>query len=119
MEQVRIKFDYEKYLNLARQADNVIISDGLSKHLIKRNHENMLRYIPQLSEILNQPDFIGRNPKQPESSFECIKVLDDNVLVAVKLDVKSDYYFVASMYDVTDDKLRHMEENGRVIRLTN
>lgn len=74
----------------------------------------MMKYIPDITDILNAPDYIGQNKNVKTESFEVIKVLADNVLVAVKLDKKNNYFFVASVYNVTDSKLNHMKRNGRI-----
>lgn len=74
----------------------------------------MIKYILDVADILNAPDYIGQNKNVESESFEAIKVLADNVLVAVKLDKKNDYFFVASIYDITDSKLNHMKRNGRI-----
>lgn len=115
MKEISVNFDFSKFVNLAIPLDNVVVSDGLKKHLINSNHAHMVKYLPQLNTLLNAPDYIGRNPKQPNSSLEAITVLDDNILVAVKLDEKKGRYFVASVYDVTDSKLSHMVDNGRIV----
>lgn len=43
-----------------------------------------------------------------------MKILDDNLLVAVKLDYRNSYFYVASFYDITDSKLKRMIESGRL-----
>ncbi|WP_341433815.1 hypothetical protein, partial [Mesomycoplasma ovipneumoniae] len=56
----------------------------------------------------------GKNPREEGISLEYLKVLDDNVLVAVKLDNKNNYFYVASVYEVTDAKLKSMLNSGRI-----
>ena len=114
MDKIKINIDYKNLVGLAKEVDAVNVSNGLEKHLKGRRHEKMIPYLEKLDYLLNHPDYVGKNPKQPDTSFECIKVIDENVLVAVKLDKKRDYYFVASVYDVTQGKLDHMIESGRV-----
>ncbi|MBR7926928.1 hypothetical protein KBI51_01910 [Aerococcaceae bacterium zg-ZUI334] len=116
MKEIIVKTKYEKLVGLPIEVDKVSVSDGLIKHIQKR-HPNMIRYIDDIGYILNNPDYLGFNANQPSDSFECIKVLSDNVLVAVKLDSKNGYYYVASIYDVKDSKLAHMVRNGRLIRI--
>lgn len=74
----------------------------------------MVKYTPDVADSLDDPDCIGQNKNVKSESFEVIKVLDDNVLVAVTLDKKNDCYFVASVYDIADAKLSHVKKNGRI-----
>lgn len=46
--------------------------------------------------------------------FEVIKVWADNALVTVKLDMRHDYFYVASVYDTNASKLEHMKQTGRI-----
>lgn len=117
---IKINQDIKRSLGIDVQTEDIRISEkNLAKHMTKSHHENMLEYIPEVSDILDQPDYIGQNRNVKSTSFECIKVLEDNVLVAVKLDRKGDYFYVASMYEVTDAKLGRMIENGRVKKFDN
>lgn len=86
-------------------------SSGLIKH-IKSKHPNCLQYIPNIPTIISSPDYIGMNPNHPDS-FELIKNLGNNVLLAIKLDSSNNYYFVASLYEITNQKLKHNLSNGR------
>lgn len=115
--------NYSLQIDLKIKTDLEIVSDveiievsesNLSKHMEKRNHEDMIKYIPNIPEILSHPDFVGKNRNINGTSFECIKILEDNVLVAVKLDKKNNKFYVASLYDVTDSKLERMLQNGRI-----
>ncbi|WP_195854837.1 PBECR2 nuclease fold domain-containing protein [Aerococcus mictus] len=97
---------------------NVYMSKGLITHLKKRNHHNVLKYVDYVSSFIEDPDYIGNNPKVP-NSFECIKILDENILVAVKLDKKGDYFYIASMYEITDAKLHRNIKSGRLKKIDN
>lgn len=116
MKKIDVSINYEKIVGLKQPIDEVYIADGVKTH-IRRRHPGMLKYINQIEEIINKPDYYGYNEKQPRNSFECIKRLDENVLVAIKFDRKGEYYFVASMYEITDGKLAHMLQNGRIIKI--
>lgn len=94
--------------------DILVNEANLEKHMLKSRHHNMVKYIPEVASILATPDYVGQNNNVKSDSFEVIKVLEDNVLVAVKLDRQRDYFYVASVYDVTDSKLEHMKNNGRI-----
>jgi hypothetical protein len=114
---------YSLQIDLKIKTDLEIVSDveiievsesNLSKHMKKRNHKDMIKYIPNIPEILSHPNFVGKNRNGHGTSFECIKTLEDNVLVAVKLDQKNNKFYVASLYDVKDSKLERMLQNGRI-----
>lgn len=112
---VKINPNIKKIVGLETDSSTIVIhEENLKKHMLKSRHQNMVKYISNVSDILNNPDYVGQNRHIKTDSFEVIKVLDDNVLVAVKLDKKNDYFFVASVYDVTDSKLNHMKKNGRI-----
>ena len=105
--------------NLANAPRKLKVSEeSLQKHMFKRHHEKCLTYINKIPEIIENPDFVGRNKKISTRSFECIKrYRADNILVAVKLEKRGEYYYVASMYEVTDAKLNRMEQSNRVKRI--
>lgn len=42
------------------------------------------------------------------------KVLDENILLAIKLDKKQDYLYVASLYDVNTSKIERRLSGGRL-----
>ncbi|MFH0402093.1 PBECR2 nuclease fold domain-containing protein [Streptococcus sp. A23] len=112
---VRISQKIKEIVGLETSATDILIhEENLEKHMLKSRHQNMIKYIPDITDILNAPDYIGQNKNVKTESFEVIKVLADNVLVAVKLDKKNNYFFVASVYDVTNSKLNHMKRNGRI-----
>ncbi|RRR54240.1 hypothetical protein EI998_02885 [Streptococcus suis] len=112
---VKISQKIKEIVGLETSATDILIhEENLEKHMLKSRHQNMIKYIPDITDILNAPDYIGQNKNVKTESFEVIKVLADNVLVAVKLDKKNNYFFVASVYDVTNSKLNHMKRNGRI-----
>lgn len=92
--------------------------ENLLKHMMKSNHENCVKYVDKIKDIISNPDYIGRNTNVSGKSVEIIKLYVDNVLLAIKYDSKLDYYYIASLYDVTDSKLKHMINNNRVRKLT-
>ena len=40
--------------------------ENLKKHLKKRNHDNMIKYLSRISELLENPTYIGINPREKE-----------------------------------------------------
>lgn len=91
---------------------DIVQSTGLEKHILKR-HPNYIEYMDKIPEILLIPDYIGHNPKEPES-IELVKVYEDNIQIAVKLDSTNDYYYVASLYEISNKKLSERLHSGRL-----
>lgn len=87
-------------------------SAGLAVHIIKR-HPNELGNLSSVSAIIAAPDYIGKNPKEPDS-IELVKVLSANVMVCVKLDTKEGYLYVASVYEISQGKLQNRLNSGRL-----
>lgn len=94
----------------------IFMSEGFGVHIQKR-HPGYMKYIDQVPEIITSPDYIGRNPKEPDS-IELVKVFDENILLAIKLDKKRDYLYVASLYDVNSSKIERRLSGGRLKKYT-
>ena len=92
----------------------IVMSGGLKKHIAK-NHPDCLQYMPDIREIITSPDYVGHNPKEPDS-VEYVKQLGANLLVAVKLDAKNNRMYVASLYDISPAKLSKRIASGRLVR---
>lgn len=108
----KYKEEFNKQLNINLPIDNIYQSDGLTIH-IKKRHPGFEKYISDIPDIINSPDYIGVNPKEADS-VELIKLLDDNILVAVKLDKNDNRLFVASLYNVSNAKLQNRLNSGRI-----
>ena len=106
---------YDGLLGVCLPKLNIVQSEGLEKHISKR-HPSCLRYISKISEIISSPDYIGINPKE-SSSFELIKQYDDNVLVGIKLDIKNNYYYVATLHDIKQSKINNRLFSGRLKKI--
>lgn len=104
---------FNEKLNLTLPCTDIVQSDGLIIHIQKR-HPGYESYLQQLSVIIRQPDYIGKNPREPDS-IELVKILDENILVAVKLDKKNASLYVASLYPIKEGTLQHRLRNGRLI----
>ena len=61
-------------------------SKGLPAHMLKSKHQNCLKYIDYIPDIIENPDYVGVNPNEKEnSSLELIKRYKDNILIGIKL----------------------------------
>ena len=120
MKQVgRIKSEYFRILKLDDSIDIVKVNiENLRKHLEKRNHDNMIKYLSRISELLENPDYIGINPREKGRSIEYVIQLDENVLIGIKLDYKNEYFYIATMHEISELKLNQRIKNGRLKSLT-
>ena len=50
--------------------------------------------------------------------FEMVKCYKENIFITIKLDVKKNQYFVATMFDIKKGKLDSYVESGRLIKIT-
>lgn len=87
-------------------------SVGLRVHIMKR-HPDEIDNIGLVPAIISQPDYIGKNPNEP-NSIELVKALGANVMVCIKLDVNDGYLFVASVFEISESKLRRRLNSGRL-----
>lgn len=94
----------------------IFMSDGFAVHIRKR-HPGYEKYIERIPEIISDPDYIGRNPTEPDS-VELVKVFDENIQLAIKLDTKNGYLYVASLYDVKQSKIDRRLAGGRLKQFT-
>lgn len=105
----------KKILGIKATASNILIaSDGLRKHLIKRHHEIALKHFEDIAKIIDNPDYVGINPREKGTSLEYVKKIEDNMLVAIKLAKSEDYFYVASMYEITEAKKQRNIKNNRL-----
>lgn len=107
--------DVKKMLSINSDVNEILIHyDNFEKHLIKRNHQNMISHIPKISQYLKNPDYVGINPREKGVSLEYIVQVEPNILIAVKLDSKNGYFYVATMHEISQLKLTQRIRNGRL-----
>lgn len=107
----------KELLNIETNTSKIMKSDGFEIHLRKRKHDNMFIYLKYIQEIISNPDYVGMNPREKGTSLEFIKILDDNILLAIKLDTKKDYFYLATMHEISALKLEQRLKNGRLKKL--
>ena len=103
---------YDDILGCILPKLKIVQSVGLEKHISKR-HTTCLKYLDKINEIILTPDYVGINPKE-SGSFELIKQYGDNVLVGIKLDIKNNYYYVATLHDIKQSKIDNRLFSGRL-----
>ncbi len=104
------------YLRHDFNYDTIYQSTGLKKHIAKR-HPDCLLYLDDLPSIISSPDYIGVNPNENTKNFELVKTISQNIQVGIKLDIKNDYLYVATLHTITEGKLQHGLSNGRLKKI--
>lgn len=89
-------------------------SQGLEVHVRKR-HPDDVGCLPDIPAIIAAPDYVGKHPTE-ENSIELVKRVKENLMVCVKLDSKDDYFYVASVFKISDGKLQNRINSGRLKR---
>lgn len=114
----KVTVEIKRILKISTDVETIRYNEAnFIKHLIKRNHRNMLKYLPMIEDFLKNPDFIGVNPREKGISLEFVKQSDDNVLIGVKLDIKNGYFYLATMHEISNLKLNQRLSNGRLIKI--
>ncbi len=103
---------FNKLLDINLPCGTIYQSAGLQKHILNR-HPDCLKYLDSISQIIEQPDYIGRNPHEPDS-IELVKKFDSHILVGIKLDFSNHYLYVASLYKINDNKVNRRLHSGRL-----
>lgn len=112
---MKISCEIKEMFKVEIDNDRIIYSrEGLYKHILKRNHDDVIKYFDNLENIVNNPDYVGMSSRNNLPSFEYVKCYDDNVLVAVRLNKKKGFFYIASMYIITDSKLESRIRSGRL-----
>lgn len=73
-----------------------------------------MQYIELIPQIIASPDYIGVNPNEKNVSLELVKCISNNIQIGIKLDTKDNYLYVATLHTITDSKLKHGIQNGRL-----
>ena len=87
-------------------------SHGLKKHIQKR-HPAEIYLLDYVEKIIKNPDYIGRHPKEPDS-VELVKVIEKNIMVCIKLDCANEYFYVSSVFSISNAKLNNRIHAGRL-----
>lgn len=72
--------EVKEIFNIIIEASDIKVNkEGLRSHMLKRHHNDVIHHIEDLELILDNPDFVGVNPREKDASFEYVKRFDDNV----------------------------------------
>ena len=106
---------FNDILNINLPCGDILQSAGLIVH-VKKRHPDYVDYLENVSEIIMYPDYIGVNPHEG-NSIELVKCFDENIQIGIKLDIKNNYLYVSTLFDVKESKIKAREASGRLKRV--
>ena len=110
-----VKDSIKELLGLETELSEIEYSKhGLKRHLEKRKHYDVLKYIDNIREIIEDPDYVGINTNGNKLALEYVKCYKKNILLALKVNKTKDKFFVVSMYSINDFKLNSRKFSGRL-----
>jgi len=105
---------FNEILELSLDEQSIYQADGLKTH-IERRHPECLGYLDLIPQIIQNPDFIGVNPREKSGeSVELIKRFDSNILIGIKLDTKNKYLYVATLHEIRESRIERQLHSGRL-----
>lgn len=104
--------EYDILLGITLPQYDIYISAGLETH-IRSRHQNCLPYLANIKDIIEHPDYVGKNPSEPDS-IELVKVYSDNIQIGIKLDLSHGYLYVATLFDIKQGKINRRLHSGRL-----
>ncbi|SEU08193.1 hypothetical protein SAMN05443270_3007 [Lacrimispora sphenoides] len=105
---------YNDLLNIQLESLNIYRSKGLPAHMVKRKHYKSLKYIDFIPDIIENPDYVGVNPNESQTSIEIIKRYKDNIMIGIKLDIEGNYLYVSTVHDIQESKIERRLHSGRI-----
>lgn len=98
-------------LNL-EQEKNIFLFENQKSHFEKHRDEfeDLEKVVEEIPNIISNPDYVGLHNNK--NSVRYIKRLDNNVLVAVRLNNKNAN--VRTLYKITDDKIKKYLELDKI-----
>jgi hypothetical protein len=110
-----VKDSIKELLGLKTELTEIEYSKhGLKRHLEKRQHYDVLKYLDDIKDIIEDPDYVGINEKNNKVALEYVKCYKKNVQLVLKVNKSKDKFFIASMYSINDFKLSSRKFSGRL-----
>lgn len=112
----KITMNIINLLELEMEEKEIIIwkdrFDYIEKHKSDfDNEEQYKKHVEAIPDIVQNPDYVGIHPNG--KSVEFIKMVDKNMMVAVRLSTKSKLAFRSS-YPISETKFENYKESGRI-----
>ena len=110
----KYKTEWSERLELEIEEQEIYMANGLKIHVARR-HPECLDYLDLIPEIIKAPDFIGVNPREKVGqSIELVKRCDPNILIGIKLDIKNNYLYVATLHEIREARINRQLYSGRL-----
>ena len=90
----------------------ILLGESNIEHMKTSHPDAFEKYFDSLKLILEEPDFINRNPK--DGSVKYIKQLDDNVIVGIRMS-QAGSVFARTIYTFQLKKFEQYLSNGYLI----
>jgi hypothetical protein len=106
-----------KHYSIQCAGPEVYMPPGVLKHLKKpkQNHWNdFMTYHQDIPAMIAAPDYVGQNPKEP-NTVELYKVVSDHVLLPIKFNTDTGL-FLSSFY-ILDNGADKIQKRLRVSRI--
>jgi len=86
--------------------NEVVLTENQKQHIIKNRPEIYERYKDKFNEIVNDPDFILKDPKHEDTAL-IIKKYDNNVEIVLKLstETKDKKNSIITLWEIKDARL--------------
>ena len=109
-----VKDSIKELLGLETEVSEIEYSKhGLKRHLEKRKHYDVLKYLNHIKDIIENPDYVGLNTNGNKMALEYVKCYKKNILLVLKINRTKDKFFIISMYSINDYKLNSRKFSGR------
>ena len=98
----------------------IYIGNQNREHMEKKHSHDYYYYHHLLPNIIENPDYVGIEPKN--NSIEYIKEvsIDPNVIIKIAIRVSSNgKYFVRTMYNISDHKIQNALNKGYLFKVEN
>ena len=96
-------------------AEIYLLMGGI-KHIRNKRQTCFKNHLNEIPEIIKNPEYIGTNPRYPNSVEFLKEIRGINVLVAISINSQK-VLQVSTMYTVTSSKLATMIEHNRMKKL--
>ncbi|WP_037353771.1 PBECR2 nuclease fold domain-containing protein [Selenomonas sp. FC4001] len=97
----------------------IYLGESNIKHMKQRHFADYDEYGDVIADILNQPEYVGKNPKDDSIEYvrEYKRTNDEFVKVAVRISLKGRYY-ARSLYVLSANRVRNFIRKGTLKDLT-
>ncbi|MGL5149670.1 MAG: PBECR2 nuclease fold domain-containing protein [Clostridium sp.] len=99
---------------------NIYASPGVLNHIKKKHSKQLTKKVKEnlistIQFIIENPDYIGVRNRE-YLTLEIIKKVDATLLLGLQYDEENGYFYVSTLYPITDSKLMQRIYSGKLIR---